>query len=110
MAPSRRLVDGIAAGAVSVLVSDSIWAVGLPFQCLVPWRRLAITLSEAAFFTPHGAASTLQRLVKLSSSTVDEMQRTANTCAAVKLPSPAIDEIANTYVAVYQIYWPKHFG
>ena len=36
---SRRLYDGVAAGALTVLVSDETWAVGLPFQCLVPWRR-----------------------------------------------------------------------
>ena len=46
---SRRLYDGLAAGALPVLVSDQIWSVGLPFQCLVPWRRFAVSIAEASF-------------------------------------------------------------
>ena len=46
---SRRLYDGLAVGALSVLVSDELWSVGLPFACLVPWRKMAFTMREKAF-------------------------------------------------------------
>ena len=37
---SRRLYDGLAAGSLAVLISDQLWAVGLAFPCLVPWRKV----------------------------------------------------------------------
>ena len=75
---SRRLYDGIAAGALSVLVSDQLWAVGLPFGCLVPWRRMAFTLAERPFLSAAGAADTLRQLDSLSPQTLQRMQRVAN--------------------------------
>ena len=75
---SRRLYDGIAAGAVSVLVSDELWSVGLPFTCLIPWRKMALTLSERPFVTREGAASTLHALDALSPNLLARMQRLAN--------------------------------
>ena len=75
---SRRLYDGFAAGALPVLVSDQIWSVGLPFQCLVPWRRLAFSVAEAAFETEGGALGALRRLSELQPSLLQRMQRLAN--------------------------------
>jgi len=75
---SRRLYDGIAAGALSVLVSDQLWAVGLPFGCLIPWRRMAFTLAERPFLSAAGAADTLRQLDSLSPQTLQRMQRVAN--------------------------------
>ena len=75
---SRRLVDGIAAGALSVLVSDELWTVGLPFGCLVPWRRMAFTMAERQFETESGAADALRQLDRMSLSHLQRMQRVAN--------------------------------
>ena len=75
---SRRLYDGIAVGAISVLVSDQLWSVGLPFGCLVPWRRFAFTLREEPFTTEAGARSTLESLDELSPQVLARMQRLAN--------------------------------
>ena len=33
-------------GTLPVFVSDELWSVGLPFQCLVPWRRFAFSVAE----------------------------------------------------------------
>ena len=52
----------LAVGALSVLVSDQLWSVGLPFSCLVPWRRMAFTLRERPFDTQAGARDTLRAL------------------------------------------------
>lgn len=75
---SRRLFDGLAYGALSVLVSDQIWSVGLPFGCLVPWRRMAFTLSEAPFATADGAARELRSMDALAPPLLARMQRVAN--------------------------------
>ena len=75
---SRRLVDGIAAGSLSVLVSDQLWSVGLPFSCLVPWRKMAFTLRERPFQTLEGGAATLRALDGLSTPVLARMQRVAN--------------------------------
>jgi hypothetical protein len=75
---TRRLYDGIAAGALTVFVSDQTWAVGLPFGCLVPWRRMAVTVSERVFATAEGAAATLEQLDALAPSHLARIQRTAN--------------------------------
>lgn len=75
---SRRLVDGVAAGALSVLVSDQLWSVGLPFGCLVPWRRMAFTVAERQFAGNTSAAETLLRLDALAPQMLQRMQRTAN--------------------------------
>lgn len=69
---------GIAAGALTVLVSDETWAVGLPFQCLVPWRRLSFSLLERAFYSEVGGAPDLHRLNQVSPSMLVRMQRLAN--------------------------------
>ena len=75
---SRRLYDGIAVGAISVLVSDQTWTVGLPFGCLVPWRRMAFTLSERPFETASGAARELKALDELAPPILARVQRLAN--------------------------------
>ena len=75
---SRRIYDGLAAGALSVLVSDQLWSVGLPFACLVPWRRMGFVLAERPFETPQGAAATLAALDALSPQLLGRMQRVAN--------------------------------
>lgn len=75
---SRRLYDGVASGAVPVLVSDLIWALGLPFQCLVPWRDLAVTVAEAAFVSEAGANGTLSNLSQLEPAILERMQRLSN--------------------------------
>ena len=75
---SRRLYDGLAVGTLPVLVSDELWSVGLPFQCLVPWRRLAFTVSEEAFHSERGALATLTRLSELQPALLARMQRVAN--------------------------------
>ena len=75
---SRRLYDGIAVGALSVLVSDQLWSVGLPFGCLVPWRRMSFTLSERPFATADGAARELKALDELAPPLLSRMQRVAN--------------------------------
>ena len=75
---SRRLYDGLAAGALPVLVSDQIWSVGLPFQCLVPWRRFAVSIAEASFVTAAGAEGALRRLAQLPAAALARLQRSAN--------------------------------
>ncbi|KAL1505054.1 hypothetical protein AB1Y20_008814 [Prymnesium parvum] len=74
---SRRLYDGLAAGALTVLVSDAAWLVALPFQCLVPWRALAFSVAEAAFAAPRGAAAALRRLAALPAASLDRVHRAA---------------------------------
>ena len=64
MRVEHRLYDGLAVGALSVLVSEHIWSVGLPFGCLVPWRRMAFTLREQPFETEEGARRELLALDK----------------------------------------------
>lgn len=75
---SRRLYDGMAVGTLPVLVSDELWSVGLPFQCLVPWRRFAISVAEQAFHSEAGALETFQRLSELQPSLLGRMQRAAH--------------------------------
>ena len=75
---SRRLYDGVAVGAMTVVVSDHLWTVGLPFPCLVPWRRFTFTLSERPFESTEGALSTLRALDSLSPNLLGRMQRVAN--------------------------------
>ena len=75
---SRRVFDGIAVGALSVVVSDHLWTVGLPFGCLVPWRKMIFTLAERAFHSEGGAAAPLQALDGLSPAMLHRMQRLAN--------------------------------
>jgi len=75
---SRRLYDGLAVGTLPVLVSDELWSVGLPFQCLVPWRRFTISVAEQAFHSEAGALETFRRLSALQPSLLGRMQRAAH--------------------------------
>ena len=75
---SRRLYDGIAVGALTVLVSDEAWSVGLPFACLGPWRRMALTLSEAPFASTDSARRELSSLDELAPQLLARIQRVAN--------------------------------
>ena len=75
---TRRVYDGIAAGALTVLVSDETWSVGLPFQCLVPWRHLAYSIAERAFAAEGGGSHELKRLNALAPATLARMQRLSN--------------------------------
>ena len=43
-------------GSIPLLVSDHIYGVGLPFQCWVPWRLLALQVTEHDFLTDAGKA------------------------------------------------------
>ena len=43
---TSRMYDAISAGTVPVIVSDEIWAVGLPFPTIVPWQGMALRVSE----------------------------------------------------------------
>ena len=51
---------------------------GLPFACLVPWRRMALTMRERPFETSAGALSQLRALDTLSPQLLGKMQRVAN--------------------------------
>ena len=76
--PSRRLYDGIGAGALTVLVSDEIWRVGLPFQCLIPWRDIAVTVGEAPFLSARGGRAEIEAVSARSTARLDATQRLAN--------------------------------
>ena len=75
---SRRLYDGIAVGTLNVLVSDQLWSVGLPFGCLVPWRRMVFTVREAPFNSSEGAMRELEAIDALTPQVLARMQRVSN--------------------------------
>ena len=53
---SPRPYDAIRYGAIPVFVSDMIQRVGLPFQCLVPWRLMSMQVREVDFLNDADAA------------------------------------------------------
>ena len=53
---SPRPYDAMRYGSIPLLVSDHIYGVGLPFQCWVPWRLLALQVTEHDFLTDAGKA------------------------------------------------------
>ena len=53
---SPRPYDAMRYGAIPILLSDSLPRVGLPFQCLVPWRLLTLQVAERAFLADADAA------------------------------------------------------
>ena len=57
---SPRPYEAIRFGAIPVIVSDHLWRIGIPFQCLVPWRLMTISIAESVFAT--GAAAALRAI------------------------------------------------
>ncbi|KAK9834813.1 hypothetical protein WJX81_000717 [Elliptochloris bilobata] len=44
---SARLYDALAYGVIPIIVSNDLWAIGLPFPGRVPWQDLVFMLPEA---------------------------------------------------------------
>ena len=57
---SPRPYEAIRFGAIPVIVSDHLWRIGIPFQCLVPWRLMTFSIAETVFAT--GAAGALREI------------------------------------------------
>lgn len=53
---STRPYDAIASGAIPVIISDHVWRVGMPFQCLVPFELFTLTIDEARIATDAAGA------------------------------------------------------
>ena len=66
-----RPFEALAHGSIPVLISDRLFQAGLPFECMVPWRRFSVTVSEASFMC--NAATALHQLI----SPIDPAQETA---------------------------------
>jgi len=67
---SPRPYDAIRFGAIPVIVADNVFALGMPFQCFVPWELMTLSIFEAPFMADapgalrnlSGSVSLVQRL------------------------------------------------
>eukprot|EP01071_Lankesteria_metandrocarpae_P012769 Lankesteria_metandrocarpae@DN624_c0_g1_i1.p1 len=53
---SSRLYDALSSGVPSVIVANNIYTCGLPFSCMVPWRKMTIPVDELEFLKDPSAA------------------------------------------------------
>jgi len=55
---TQKFYDSVQYGAIPVIVSDLIFQVGLPFQCLVPYQLFTVEIPEAEWLVDAAAALT----------------------------------------------------
>lgn len=60
---TQRLYDAAESCSIPVLISDSVFAEGTPFQCLVPVKEMSLTVSEQKIMRNAGGA--LQELMDI---------------------------------------------
>lgn len=73
IATSPRLYDALHYGSIPVLVSDHMRAVGLPFQCFVPYELMVPSISEADM--RRDAAEALRNLSDTISPAIESRMR-----------------------------------
>ena len=70
---STRPYDAIAYGAIPIIVSDHVWRMGMPFQCLVPYELMTMSIPEADI--EQDASGALQRIVQQTTPATEKRMR-----------------------------------
>lgn len=70
---STRLYDAVATGAIPVLISDHVWSMGMPFQCLVPYQLLTVSVQESEI--ARAPAATLRKVAANTAGAMEERMR-----------------------------------
>lgn len=75
---SPRPYDAIRHGAIPVILGDNVWALGMPFQCFVPYDLMTVSISERQLLRVDLPGSLRNISASIDSMQLSRMQELIN--------------------------------